>query len=378
MLADAGKFAIRMALGLPLLAVEPGLVPDRFEFTETHMGSQFKIILYSADGETARRASRAAFARVAALDATLSDYQPESELMRLCRQSGGPPIRVSADLFEVLARSRAMFERTGGAFDVTIAPVGRLWRRARRDHKLPRPDLLARALELVGSDDMRLDDKARTVQLVKPGMKLDVGGIAKGFASDEAVKVLKRHGIDRALVAAAGDIVVSGPPPGLEGWTIGIGPLESPGATPSRYLAMKNAAVSTSGDAERFVEIDGRRYAHIVDPRTGLGVVDRSSVTVIAPDGATADSLATSVYILGPARGLALVEAIEGAAALIVRSTGQEPRTYESRRFKDLPTAGNRVIKSLCAEVIKNAATEPRPEEGMKGRDLRQDDPLGR
>ena len=326
-------------LCLPCLALgdEPGARPARFEFAETHMGSEFKIVLYTADGSIARSASREAFARIAALDATLSDYQPESELMRLCDRAGQGPVAVSADLFDVLDRSRRMFERSDGAFDATVGPVVRLWRRARRDRKMPAPDRLAQAQALVGSDRLRLDPAARTVELLKPGMKLDLGGIAKGYACDRALEVLARHGISRALVAGAGDIAVSGPPPDAPGWSIGIGPLESPGSAPRRFLSVKNAAVSTSGDAERFVEIDGMRYSHIVDPRTGLGVIDRSSVTIVARDGATADSLATAVYVLGPRRGLPLVEATEGAATLIVRAAGAggEIETFASDRFKD-------------------------------------------
>ncbi len=336
MVAHAGRGVSGLTMVLFSLGAEPGPTLTRFEFAETHMSSQFRIVLYTDSEPTARSASRAAFARLAALDAILSDYQPESELMQLCRQAGGPPIRVSAELFDVLARSRAMSERSGGAFDVTVGPVVRLWRRARRDRKLPDPERLAQARALVGFEKLRLDPVARTVQLLKPGMRLDVGGIAKGYAADEAIQILKRHGIDRALVAEAGDIVVSGPPPGGDGWLIGIAPLESTQAVPRRYLSLRNAAVSTAGDAERFVEIDGRRYAHIVDPKTGLGVVDRCSVTVVARDGATADSLDTAVYVLGPDRGLPLVEATESAAALIVRSTGAMVQTWESQRLKEI------------------------------------------
>jgi thiamine biosynthesis lipoprotein len=307
----------------------------RFEFTETHMGSEFKVVLYTTDESLARSASRAAFARIAVLDAILSDYQPDSELMRLCDQAGGAPVGVSADLFDVLDRSRLMYERSGGAFDVTVGPVVRLWRRARRDRKMPAPELLARARALVGSDQMQLDRSARTVKLLKSGMKLDVGGIAKGYACGEAIDVLGHCGVTSALVAGSGDIVVSGPPPDTDGWTIGIGPLEAPTAPPRQYLRLKNAAVSTSGDAERYVEIGGKRYSHIVDPQTGLGVVDRSSITVVARDGATADSLDTAVYVLGPERGLALVEATEGAAVLIVRAALGKTETHASRRLED-------------------------------------------
>jgi thiamine biosynthesis lipoprotein len=338
---------IVLGCGLPCrgLGAEPEPTPaghpSRFEFAETHMGSEFKIVLYTTDASIARSASRAAFERIATLDRILSDYQPDSELMRLCEQAGGPPVPVSADLVEVLARSQEMSQKSGGAFDVTVGPVVRLWRRARRDRKMPAPELLARARALVGWDQIELDPAAKTVRLKRPGMKLDVGGIAKGYASGAAIAVLAQNGITSALVAGSGDIVVKGAPPGLPGWTIGVGPLEAPTAPPRQFLRVKDAAVSTSGDAERFVEIDGKRYSHVVDPHTGLGVVDRCSVTVVARDGATADSLDTAVYVLGPERGLALVESTEGAAALIVRSREGKTETYASTRLKDYLVEGS-------------------------------------
>jgi thiamine biosynthesis lipoprotein len=309
----------------------------RSEFEETHMASPFKIVLYSTDDVSARRASRAAFDRIAALNAILSDYDPESELSRLSRSAGGGPVPVSGELFDVLARSKGMYDRSGGAFDVTIAPVGRLWRRARRDRRLPDLARLAEARSLVGSDKLALDPAARTVALRKAGMKLDVGGIAKGYAAEEAIKVLKANGITRALVGGAGDIVVADPPPDSAGWKIAIAPLEPGKAGAPRVLVLKNAAVSTSGDAERFVIIDGHRYSHIINPATGLGVEDRASVTVVAPDGGTADALETTVYILGPERGLKLVDETPGAAAIFVRSTADGIKTWESSRFQQLP-----------------------------------------
>lgn len=311
----------------------------RFEFAETHMGTSFHLVLYTEDEPTARRASRAAFARIGALDGLLSDYNPESELMRLCDRAGGPPVPVSDALFEVLTRAKAVYEQSDGAFDVTVAPVVRLWRRARRERKMPDAARRAEALALVGSNRMKLDPKAKTVELTQPGMKLDLGGLAKGYTADEALRVLKAHGITRALVAGAGDIVVGDPPPGREGWTIGIAPLNPAKDEPRRYVSLSNSAVSTAGDAEQFVEIDGKRYAHIVDPRTGLGVVDRCSVTVFARDGLTTDSLDTAIYILGPERGLPLIEATEGAAALIVRLGTKGEQTFESKRLAQIPTA---------------------------------------
>ena len=161
---------------------------------------------------------------------------------------------------------------------------------------------------MVGSDKLVLDPAARTVRLLKPGMKLDAGGIAKGYAAQAALDVLKAAGIKQALVAGAGDIAVGDPPPGTPGWKVAIAPLEPGQSEPLRTLVLSNRAVSTAGDAERFVMIDGHRYSHIINPATGWAVEDRACVTVVAADGATADALETTVYILGPERGLKLVD----------------------------------------------------------------------
>ena len=302
------------------------------------MGTEFTLVLYSADPALANRASRAAFDRIKALDAALTDYNPASELMQLVAQAGGPPVPVSVDLFLVLERAREMYDRSGGAFDPSIAPVVRLWRRARREKKLPDPDLLAKALRLVGGDAIRLDARNRTVELTRPGMKLDLGGIAKGYASGEALAVLKREGIATALVAGSGDIVAGDPPPGKSGWTIGIAPLEAepqPDGTRGRTILLSNAAISTSGDAEQFVEIDGKRYSHVVDPKTGLGLTDRRSVTVIAPEGLLADGLDTTACVLGREQGLALVESYPGASALFIQITPTGPVVTKSQGWLD-------------------------------------------
>jgi thiamine biosynthesis lipoprotein len=316
-------------------AADPVL--SRFSYTEPHMGTRFKIVLYAPEERTANAAAKAAFARIAELDGIMSDYRPTSELMRLCQKfatsTESAPVPVSSDLFFILARAREVSQHSEGTFDVTVGPLVRLWRRARRTQQLPDPVELERARQLVGYQNVLLDEKTRTVRLLKAGMQLDLGGIAKGYAADAALAVLKRHGIDRALVAAGGDIAVSGPPPDAAGWTVGIAPLEDPDRPPSRYLLLRDAAVSTSGDAEQYVEIGGKRYSHLIDPRTGLGLVGRQSVTVIARHGVTADPLTKAVSILGPERGLALIDATAGMAALVVRKTEQGEEAFASKRF---------------------------------------------
>jgi thiamine biosynthesis lipoprotein len=320
---------------LPLLVpVEPPALA-RYEFAETHMGMPFRLTLYAADEATANAAAAAAFRRIAELDQCFSDYHPQSELSRLSATAGsGQAVPVSQPLWDVLSRSQALSRQSGGAFDVTVGPLVRLWRRARRMKELPDEERLTAARQAMGYQHMQLIPEGRKVELKRPGMRLDLGGIAVGYALDEAFKALKRHGVSRALLDGSGDLLAGDPPPGRDGWRIGIAPLEAPNGPPSRYLNLVHAAVTTSGDAFQYVEIAGRRYSHIVDPRTGLGLTSRSSVSVAARDGITADSLATAVSVLGPEAGLKLIESTPGAAALFVRSVDGELDVRESRRLR--------------------------------------------
>jgi thiamine biosynthesis lipoprotein len=316
-----------------IAAIVPGPIlqagPQRFEFSQPHMGTQVRVIIYAPDATIASRASRAAFHRIAALDDTMSDYKTGSELVRLSRSAGGPPVRVSRDLFRVLAQAQEIAQKTNGAFDVTAGPVVRLWRRARRRAEFPDAAELTSARELVSYKYLRLNPKARTVQLLKRGMRLDLGGIAKGYAADAALTVLKRYGIASALVAAGGDIAVSAPPPGEAGWNVGIAPLDSPAKPPARFLALQNAGVSTSGDAEQFVEIAGQRYSHILDPRTGQALTGHSSVTIVAPNATTSDAMATAFSVLGIDEAQELATSRPRLGVFFAKQTESGPRSFE-------------------------------------------------
>jgi thiamine biosynthesis lipoprotein len=307
---------------------------SRFEESQPHMGTVARIVVYAPSSEVAAAATRSAFERIHELDNILSDYQTESELNRLSRQSGGPPVRIGADLFRVLSAAQNLAVRSDGAFDVTAAPVIRLWRRARRQRALPEKDRLAAALALTGFRWLTLDAKAQTAQLAKPGMLLDVGGIAKGYAADQALQTLKRAGIDRALVALGGDIAVGNPPVGKKGWTVEIASLNLPGAPKPRPLLLRNAAVSTSGDAEQFVELGGVRYSQIIDPRTGLALTGRRSVTIVAAKGIDSDALATAVSVMDPQGGLKLIDAAKSTSALVVVQTKSGFHTWKSKRWR--------------------------------------------
>ncbi len=265
------------------------------------MGIDARIVVYASNQKAAETACEAAFIRVAELDSIMSDYRQESELMLLCAKAGGPPVRVSRDLFKVLKRAHEVSKRSSGAFDVTIGPLVKLWRKARKTGILPDPAEIDAARKRVGWQKMKLNERSSTVQLTVPGMLLDLGGIAKGYADDEAQRVLKKHGITRALVEMGGDIVVSRPPPGKKGWTIRVPNAGSDQG--SADLEFANCAVSTSGDTEQFTVIGGVRYSHVVDPRTGWALTNRIQATVIAKDGLTSDPLSKLLALLGPEAG---------------------------------------------------------------------------
>jgi thiamine biosynthesis lipoprotein len=315
----------------------PSPALHRFEFTSPHMGSLFTITLYAADQPRAQTAAHAAFERIAALDAIMSDYQADSELMKLCDQSINQPVPVSADLFAILERAQRFSELSGGAFDVTVGPLVRLWRFSRKKKALPAPMELTAASGAVGFKNLRLNRKDGTVMLLAPGMRLDLGGIAKGYAADQALRLLRDKGISRALVAASGDIALGDAPPGMKGWKTGITAIDVKGNDTSRGLVLRNQGISTSGDTEQYVEIDNVRYSHIVDPRTGLGLTNRIQVTVVAPDATTTDALATALCVLGVERGLALADSLPGVSAMILTKQGDETHTFFSRRFNSLP-----------------------------------------
>jgi len=283
------------------------------------MGTLVRIELYASGERQAADAFRAAFDRIAQLDTILSDYRPDSELNRISRSAVGQSVEVGSDLFAVLAASQKLAHETGGAFDVTLGPVTRLWRQARKENRLPDGEALREAAKRCGYQKLHLDPGRQTITFDEPGMLLDVGGIAKGYAADAALAVLSRLGIRSALVAASGDLAFSNPPPGQSGWKIGVD---------SRTLVLSNAAVSTSADAEQHLVSGGQRYSHIIDSSTAMGLTRPIAVTIVARRGVDADGLATAVSALGPERGLALIEKQPGAAALIV--TGE---VVESSRW---------------------------------------------
>lgn len=336
MIKAALAFAAAVALPASQSPSRPP-APVRVELSEPVMGTLARVVVYAPAQDAGEAAARAAIARIAALDARLSDYRDDSEVAALAHAAAGVPVPVSDELFTVLQVSETLARRTGGAFDATQGRLTHLWRRARRLNKLPDATAIAEARAGGGAAHVQLDAARRTVTLDLPGVVIDAGGIAKGYAADEALRVLAARGLPAALVAIGGDIVAGDPPPGRDAWTVAVPRLTedpppprlrrtSPRAAADPYwIGLARAGVSTSGDAEQWMTIDGVRYSHVLDLRTGRPLVGRRSTTVIAPRGIDADALSTVIGILGDAEGAALLQGDAPAPAALwqtVRADG--------------------------------------------------------
>jgi thiamine biosynthesis lipoprotein len=285
-----------LVLALACLA-GPVAAQERHEFTAVHMGVPVRIVAYASADGVARDAARAAYARIAELDAVMSDYRPRSEVRLLSGRPRDWQV-VSEDLLHVIVRAQEVSRWSGGAFDVTVGPLVQLWRQSRQSGRLPDAETLARARARSGATLLQVDTVRSSVRLKADSMQLDLGGIAKGYVLQEALTALRQHGIPAAMVEAGGDLVVGEAPPGRAGWSVEIAGADS--AMREYAQALVNVAVATSGGSEQHVKIGGMRYSHVIDPRTGLGVTATHLVTVVARDGALADAVATALSVMGP------------------------------------------------------------------------------
>lgn len=298
-----------------ILVISTAHAQQRYDYTAPLMATTFRISLHADSKDQANAAADAAFKRIAGLNAIFSDYEPNSELMRFCNGGPAQPFKASPELFDLVSRSLELARLTDGAFDMTCGNLTHLWRRTKRVKKLPPADRLQQALDATDWHAIQLDHKAHTLTLTKPGMLLDLGGIAKGRAADEGLRILRDHGITRALVMAGGDIAIGDPPPNEDTWEIKLRTFTKPTPDAEEKMTsvrLKNCGVSTSGDLYQFTEIDGVRYSHIVSPKTGQGLTERIACTVIAPDCTTSDALATAMCVLGKEQGTKAAAQIPG------------------------------------------------------------------
>jgi thiamine biosynthesis lipoprotein len=293
-----------------------------------YVDSQFMMDTYvsiRAFGEAAESAVAAAFEEMRRVEALMSRFIPTSDVSRVNQAAGAEPVQVSEEAFMLIERALEWSEASGGAFDVTIGPVVDAWGFGGDDPRVPDPDALAKAVALVSFRAIELDPVRKTVRLATPGMCLDLGGIAKGYAADRAAAVLRERGVKHALIDAGGNIVAVGSRPDGTPWHIGIRDPRgsSPTDTIGPVVEVSDAAVVTSGDYERFFIAEGQRYHHIFDPKTGMPANLAESVTIVAPNSLDADALSTAVFVLGPSEGLKILEGLEGVSAMVVDSRGQ-------------------------------------------------------
>ena len=273
------------------------------------MAMPVEVTVWAITPERAEAGARAAFAAFARVDALMNDYVADSEISRASAAAGGGPTRVSEETLMVLRQATRISALAGGAFDITAGPVVALWRTAAKTGEMPDAAKLAAARKLVGSDKLRLNESNQSVELMTPGMKLDFGGIAKGYACDLATAALNANGLTITYVQAGGDMKLGDAPPGTDGWLIDV-----PGR---KTMTLQNTAVSISGDTARFALVGGVRYSHVVDPRTGVGVTSRQTAVVLAPRGLDSDPLATAGCVLPPEQFRALVAELDGVSGLV-------------------------------------------------------------
>lgn len=262
----------------------------QFSYSQIHMAMEVRISVWWHDQQEVESACKAAFRRIAELEKIFSDYNPRSEINRLTKEGVASPVQVSDELLEVLIFSQKLHQKSGGAFDPTAGPLIQLWRTARRSQQLPSDPLLQAARQRVGFEKIIIDQNRRTVQCEIEGLQLDFGGIAKGFIGDQVLELLRSHGISIACYQAGGDFVLGDPPPQTEGWPV---LLES-----GKTMRLANCGIAVSGDTAQFIEIEGIRYSHVIDPRNGGAVTNRKSATVVSPRGMWSDALATTGCVL--------------------------------------------------------------------------------
>lgn len=309
---------------------------DRYTFHSNHMGTQFTIVLYSDNKDLAEKGANAAFEFVEETNRIMSDYIADSELNQLSGLSGSnEPMIISEPLYEVLSASKEISERTNGAFDITIGPLSRAWRMTRM---MPKPEIpdqseLDELLQSVGYQYIQMNESDRSVILEKEGMQLDLGGIAKGYVAEKVVKLLYEMGLPIALVDAGGDITLGDPPPGRDSWEVAVPMRKGKNERGHIRLSIQGKTVTTSGDMFQYVEIDGKRYSHILDSNTGLGTTRQLQATVISKSGINADAYASALTLMDPEEAIDLINSLEDTEAVIYMNQTDGVTEWKSAGF---------------------------------------------
>lgn len=294
--------------------------------TGHYMGTTFSItVCTEKDSKGALQAIRGAFQEIDRVEKAISDWREDSETSAVNRAAGKKPVRVGSDLMVILPFSRQVSELSGGAFDATVGPLMELWGFRSKAIRAPSDAEISRTLERVGYRNLVVDEEKKTLFLKKKGMKLDLGAVGKGYGVDCAGEILQRQGIGNLLVEGGGDLLAIGKKGG-EPWKVGIQDPQKEGLL-QVISSDKKTALATSGDYRSFVEYKGVRYGHILDPRNGRPVSGVRSVSVIAPTAMEADALATTLFVLGVRKGLALLKEFPDAEALMMDGQGDRHAT---------------------------------------------------
>lgn len=285
---------------------------------EAIMGTEVRVELWHEDATAARAAIGAVMDEMRRIDALMSPFKPDSELSRINREAAQKPVVISQEMFDLISRSLEFSKLSGGAFDITFSSVGYLY--DYREHIKPSEAEIAKALPGVNYRHLQLDRKRRSIHFARNGVRIDLGGIAKGYAVDNCIALLKKRGITNAIVTAGGDSRLLGDRRGRP-WNVGIrDPRRSDDV--AAVLPLADVAISTSGDYERYFEEDGVRHHHIINPKTGKSASGVRSVTVIGPDGVTTEGLTKSVFVRGPEEGMRLIESLPNIDAIVIDATG--------------------------------------------------------
>jgi FAD:protein FMN transferase len=283
------------------------------------MGTRIGVELWVESGTDGEAAIDAVMDEMRRIDAAMSTYKPDSEVSRVNAQAARQPVHISNELFELLSHAVEFSRLTDGAFDITYASVGFMY--DFRRHEKPSDEQIQRVLPAVNYRHLILDSKTRTVRFAQPAVRIDLGGIAKGHAVDRAIELLQRRGVQRAMVTAGGDSRIIGDRFG-QPWVVGLRHPDRKNEVFQR-IPLSDAAISTSGDYERFFDKDGVRYHHIIDPHSGHSASLVRSATIIGPNATTTDGLSKNAFVLGPERALELYNRLDGIDAILIKPDGQ-------------------------------------------------------
>jgi thiamine biosynthesis lipoprotein len=294
------------------------------------MGNRFEITIVSDNETEALSGIDDAIAEISRIEKLLTTFNESSQTNLINRNAGIAPVKVDKEVFDIIQRSKRISHVTQGSFDITYGSADKkLWNFDKTMTALPDAEIAKKSVHLINYRNVLLDEKNCTVFLKEKGMRIGFGGIGKGYAAERAKFILQQKGIESGIVNAAGDLTVWGYQPNGKEWTIGIADPDS-AHYPFSYLSITNMAIATSGNYEKFITINGKRYSHTIDPKTGLPVTGIKSVTIISPNAEIADAMATPVMIMGIKVGLNMVNQVKGLACIIV---DENDKIYTSKNI---------------------------------------------